>query len=75
MSYAAIMAGTGAIVLATTGAVFGVGVARLIWADDLVQARQIDDIRSKTEFSLRAAIATQEKIICTLKSRLGESCT
>lgn len=50
----------GAATIALGSAILGVGMARLIWADDLKQAIYIDEIRSKTENNLRELIAIQE---------------
>lgn len=70
---------TGAMVLAAAGALFGVVLARVLWTEDLRQAIHIDEIRSRTETSLRGSIAAQERMIALkdqlivlLKSRLGE---
>lgn len=61
------MAMWSAIVLAMCGAVFGVCVARLLWADDLKQAQTIDAIRSDTEASLRKSIAAMDRTIRILQ--------
>ena len=54
-----------AIGIAMFSAAFGVGIARLIWADDLQHAQRIDEIRSRTEAALRSRIKIQAQ-------RLGE---
>ena len=46
--------------LAIASAAFGAGMARLLWADDLQHAQQIDEIRSKTEVALRRQINALE---------------
>jgi hypothetical protein len=46
---------------------FGVGVARVLWAEDLQQARRIDAIRSETEGHLREQIRTLESQISILR--------
>jgi len=56
-----------AIVLAIAGVIFGIAIARLVWAQDLEQAQSIDRIRSRTEAAMRGTIETQEKIIAALK--------
>lgn len=60
-----VLAYLGAAILAVGSATFGVGLARVLWAEDLKWAQQIDAIRSKTEVSLRERIAIQAR-------RLGE---
>lgn len=57
----------GAMILGGTGALFGVGMARMIWADDLVAARRIDEIRSREEMALRSIIETQKNVIEILR--------
>lgn len=51
--------------IAMCSAGLGVGMARLLWAQDLRQAQEIDAIRSRTEVALRGRIKIMEK-------RLGE---
>lgn len=46
--------------ISVSSAVFGVALARLVWADDLKHAREIDVIRSKTEIQLRNYIKILE---------------
>lgn len=69
---AAILAILSAALLACSGAIFGVIMARVIWADDLKHAQRIDEVRSRTENSLRGLISSQERTIKTYKDRLGE---
>ena len=57
----------GAAGLAMIGAIFGVGMARLIWADDLKHAQKIDEIRSRTETALKGTIESLEQQIVILK--------
>lgn len=56
MSSAVILAYLGAGLIAVSSATFGVGLARVLWADDLKRAQRIDEIRSRTELSLRSQI-------------------
>lgn len=72
MTSAAQLAVFGAIGIALLSACFGVGVARLLWAEDLAQAQRIDAIRSRTEVHLRNLIALHEKQIAEYRQRLGE---
>lgn len=69
---ASLGAAFGAAFLAMAGALFGVLFARMVWADDLKHAQQIDEIRSGTERALKSRIKSQEEIIAVLKGRLGE---
>lgn len=73
LSSAALLACFGAAALAMISAVFGVFMARLLWAGDLQQAREmlqnareIGEIRDRTEAHLREQITI-------LHRRLGES--
>lgn len=61
------MAVSAAAVIAMASAMFGVGMARMLWADDLKRARLIDEIRSRTEVHLRGTITALEKQIEILK--------
>lgn len=58
---AAILSYIGAVLIAANSALFGVGMARLIWADDLKHAQRIDKIRSKTEDYLRNQIESMQR--------------
>jgi hypothetical protein len=58
-----------AVLLAMVGALFGAGMARLLWADDLKQAKRIDEIRSRTEASLQRTIAAHEATIKALQAQ------
>lgn len=49
--------------LAMISAIFGVGMARLLWAQDLKFAQDIDTRRSKIEASLRKIIESQKREI------------
>jgi hypothetical protein len=71
MSNAFMMSVLGASLLAMAGTFFGVVTARMVWADDLKHARRIDEIRSRTEASLRSRIETQEGIEAFLRSRIA----
>ena len=51
----------GAAGIAMMSALFGVGIARLIWDDDLKHAQRIDEIRSRTEVALRNTITSLER--------------
>lgn len=62
----------GAALLAMAGAVFGVSMARIMWADDLKNAQQIDEIRSRTQSHMEGQIKAQQKTIDILKRWLGE---
>lgn len=53
----------GAVGIAMCSAIFGVGVARVLWADDLRHSKHIDEIRNKTEASLRKTIEHLEATI------------
>lgn len=53
--------------MAISGAIFGVILARVLWADDLKHAQRIDAIRSKVEVHLRDTIDSLERQITTLK--------
>ena len=64
-----ILAYCGAAAIAMASAVFGVGIARLIWAEDLTHARRIDELRSQTETHLRSQIKSMERIIEMNKPR------
>ena len=71
---AATLAYLGAIGIAMMSSLFGVGIARLLWANDLKFAQQIetrrkeiDVIRDQTESSLRKTIEIQEGTIVTLR--------
>lgn len=57
-----------AILLVMAGSLFGVSMARVLWADDLHQARSIDEIRSRTEKSLREQVAILQEHIRILKN-------
>ena len=56
-----------AALLAIAGALFGVGMAKLLWSEDLQHAQQIDEIRSETEGHLRGTIDALEGQIRILK--------
>lgn len=58
-----------AMLLAMVGALFGAGMARLLWADDLKQAQRIDEIRSRTEASLMRTITAHEATIKALQAQ------
>lgn len=59
----AVLAAFAAAGIAMVSACFGVGMARLLWADDLKHAQSIDEIRSRTESSLRQTIdALQQQL-------------
>ena len=79
MTSAAQMAIWSAIVLAMAGTFFGVCVARMIWADDLIHARTlgVNWEKSRTAMestidSLNRTIISQNQIINIQKRRLGE---
>lgn len=68
------LAAWGAAAVAIAAALFGVGIARMVWAEDLrnaqshlESARRIDEIRSQTEQSLRDHIATLERHVQILQ--------
>lgn len=63
------LAWTGAALIALGSSIFGVGVARVLWAQDLKQAERIDLIRSKTEQSLRNLIEIKDRHIQILEAR------
>lgn len=58
-----------AMLLAMVGALFGAGMARLLWADDLKQAQRIDEIRSRTEEHLNRTIAALREHIRILEHK------
>ncbi len=69
--------GAGAIALGS--AIFGVGIARMFWADDLAHVQAIeakrkdtDLIKDQIEHSLRETIKALDGTIRILKERLGE---
>lgn len=62
-------AGFAAAALAMVGAMFGVAMARLIWADDLKHAQRIDEIRSRTEVHLKDHIKALENQIKLLNNK------
>jgi hypothetical protein len=66
-----VLAASAAAVIAFASAIFGVGMARILWAEDLQHARHIDEIRSRTEAALHERIASQERIIEIQKKRLA----
>ncbi len=58
-----------AVLLAIAGSLFGAGMARLLWADDLRHAQEIDAIRSRTENALRSTIASLERQVAILQRK------
>lgn len=63
----AVFAAFAAAGLAMLSATFGVAMARLVWAEDLKHAQRIDEIRSRTEISLKNTIESLERQIAILK--------
>lgn len=63
MSSTVVMAAFGAAFIAMAGALFGVGIARTIWAQDLVHVQRLRTMWDKTETALDSRIASQEQII------------
>lgn len=61
MTSAFILAYLGAGFIAISSAAFGVGLARILWAEDLQHAQKIDEIRSRTELSLRSQIDSLQR--------------
>ena len=68
-----------AALLVMIGVVFGVLVARAIWAEDLQRTRNLQETWDRTKQSYRGIISSQErtidaqeKTIVILKLRLGE---
>ena len=61
MTSPAVFAAFCAAALSMVSAMFGVGMARMLWADDLKHAQSIDEIRSRTEASLRRTIDALQK--------------
>lgn len=64
---AAILAYLGAAIIAAGSALFGVGTARVLWADDLKHAQRIDSLRSQTEGHLRETIKHLESQVAILR--------
>lgn len=64
---ALVLAYAGAAVIAIASASFGVGIARIIWADDLKHAQHIDEIRSRTEAYQKSTIESLQRQIDILK--------
>lgn len=52
-----------AAAIAIASAMFGAGMARVIWADDLRHAMEIDEIRSQTEGYLQSQIKSLEETV------------
>ncbi len=74
-----ILAACAAIGISLTSAALGVGMARIIWAEDLLHARQLGEIRDRTEghlrdtvAALRGQIAAKDRTIAALEGRLGK---
>ena len=57
------MAMFGAAFIAMAGAIFGVGVARTIWAQDLQHAKRMRAIWTESETALNSRIDSQVRII------------
>jgi len=53
----------GAAFIAMAGAIFGVGVARTVWAQDLQQAKRLRTIWTESEAALNSRIDSQVRII------------
>jgi hypothetical protein len=64
-----VLAAFSAAALAMCSAVFGVGIARVFWAEQLRHARSIDEIRSRTEGLLRSTIESLNRQVEVLKSK------
>lgn len=62
-----------AAALATVSALFGVFIARAVWADDLKHAQRLRDIWERTYSSMSRTIELQNNTINILHQRLGES--
>lgn len=60
-----------AVLLAMCGALFGAGMARLLWAENLTQAQQIDAIRNESENHLRRTIAALERTVDALQEQVS----
>ena len=50
-----------AILLAMSGALFGVCIARVVWSDDLKHAQRLRQIWDQTEAAMRSTIDTQNE--------------
>lgn len=62
----------GAALLAMVGAIFGVCIARLLWADDLRHAYSLRETSRKTEDALHSIVQSQSKQIELLRSQLKQ---
>lgn len=73
MASTTLLAVLGAVIIATGAAAFGVGMARMLWAEDLRHTQRLEETRRKTEAHLRNSIVAQAETIVILKRRLGET--
>jgi hypothetical protein len=69
MTQVAQLAVSAAVVLCIASTVFGVAMARLMWAEDLQHATRIDEIRSQTEQHLMNQIKSLESHIRILEGK------
>jgi hypothetical protein len=63
MTHAAQAAILGAVLLAIGSSAFGVGIARMTWADDLRRSRELRAIWDKSEKAMRSTIDSQKRTI------------
>ena len=59
----------GAILIVVGGGAFGVGTARLLWAEDLHRAQELHQIWDRTKAAMSSTIASQDEMITLLKAR------
>lgn len=72
MTTPVILAFCGAALIAMGSSLFGVGVARMFWADDLRETKHLETYWKDENTSLKESISAQDKTIAILKERLGE---
>jgi hypothetical protein len=61
-----------AVLIAIGGALFGISLTRVIWAEDLLRTQELKVIWKKTEMSLEDTIKTQREHIQLLQDRLNK---
>ena len=59
--------------IAMCSTIFGVCLARILWADDLLFAKKIDTIRSETEGHLRGTISSLESTVEIQRAALARA--
>lgn len=58
-----------AVLLAMVGAVFGVGLARLLWAEDLQRTQEMAQTWDRTKAAMAATIEAQQRHIGILQRK------